>query len=140
MLAGLSWTVQGVVYPAFRLVPKECWRSYHARHCSAITWVLMLPWGVQAVTGVSMLARPGTGRRLPVIDAILNLVPLTATATLGTRLHRRLARNRTEKDIQALLALNLLRAQAWTVATGTGLALFAHAAAGSGTRRDRETP
>jgi hypothetical protein len=132
LLAGLAWTVQGVVYPALRLVPDESWPSYHAQHSKAITRVLVLPWSAQLATGVFLLARPAVSTRMAVSDALLNLMPLAATATVGIRLHRRLARSRTEHDIHALLALNLLRALAWTAATGTALSLLTEAADGAG--------
>jgi hypothetical protein len=39
-LVGLIWTVQLVVYPAFRLIPSEVFGKYHARHMQHITWVV----------------------------------------------------------------------------------------------------
>lgn len=82
-LAGLAWTVQLVVYPAFARVEVTGWPAYHAAHLRGMTLAVGPPWVVQGLAVPALLlADPGAVSWLHAGLAAAG----SATATLATAL------------------------------------------------------
>lgn len=117
-LAGLSWVVQVVVYPAFELAGRTPrWREYHDAHSRRIAAVVGPAWAVQGITVVWLLAR---AEHLELVVPIAVLAGATVALTLlgAVPAHARLA----AFDTQTLATLR--RFHAWrTAAWSAGAAL-----------------
>ena len=124
-LTGLSWVVQLVVYPAFRLVGAEQWVRYHAGHTRAITRVVAVPWLVQGMSTAALVIVPAQGGRLAaVVLAVLALVTVVVTVRMAVPVHARLAATPDPVDVTLLLRANLARTLAWTGSTGLAATLL----------------
>jgi len=124
VLAGVSWTVQVVVYPAFRRVPAAAWPAYHAAHSAAMVCLLALPWAAQGVATTWLLAtRPGEA--LVWVHAVLTALPVMLTVAGAVPLHSRLAGNPDQALLRRLARVHALRTAAWTGAAGVALLLLA---------------
>jgi hypothetical protein len=114
-LAGVGWTVQLVVYPAFALVGPDSWADYHARHTRAITWVVAVPWVGQGVSTAALLLRPpAAGWPAAGVLAVLAAVTVVATVAVAVPAHGRLGERYRPADLRTLLRANLARTLAWT--------------------------
>jgi hypothetical protein len=132
-LAGVGWTVQLVVYPAFAQVGEPQWAAYHARHSRAITRVVAVPWAVQGVSTVGLLLQPATGGLAVALAlAVLALVTVLATVLSAVPAHGRLGGGFRGDELRVLLRANLVRTLAWTVSAGASAVLLAVAESRSG--------
>ncbi len=125
-LAGLAWTVQVVVYPAFALVGPAEWGRYHARHTRAITRVVAVPWAAQGLSAAALLLDPPARGGLPAAAglALLALVGVLVTVVAAVPAHERLAGGYRGAQLRTLLRANLARALVWTASTGTAAVLL----------------
>lgn len=116
-LAGVIWVVQVVVYPAFLVCgPTAAWPAVHAHHTRAMAAVVTLPWAVQGLTLVALLARRPDS--VPVLLLLLTGALAAATVLVTTvwsvPLHARLARGYDDTLARRLVSTNWLRTAAWT--------------------------
>lgn len=128
-LAGLSWTVQLVVYPSFLLVgPTDAWAASHDQHSRRMTLAVVLPWAVQGATlGLLLLDRPaGVPLALVLGAAALGLVTVAVTALSSVPLHGRL-QPYDERLARQLIATHGLRTAAWTLGAVVGAAMVLEA-------------
>ena len=120
-MTGAIWVVQAVHYPLFAAVGRAGWAEYEAAHRRRIT----------PVVGPAMLAQTGVAAALAVRDpgvlATLNLALvaalLLATVTVFGALHERLGRRWDGVAHRRLLALNAVRAVAWTAQLAVAIVL-----------------
>ena len=127
-LAGVGWTVQLVVYPAFALVGPQGWAAYHARHTRAITRAVALPWAVQGASTLGLLLRPPrAGFGVSVALAALALAAVVVTVASAVPAHGRLADGFGAVELRGLLRANLVRTLVWTAATVAAAVLLAPA-------------
>jgi hypothetical protein len=124
-LAGVAWTVQLVVYPAFALVGEPRWAAYHARHTRAITRVVAVPWVAQGGSTAGLLLWPAGGLVASLGLAVLALVPVAATVGSAVPAHGRLAAGFRVGDLNRLLRANLVRTVAWTASAVASAVLLA---------------
>jgi hypothetical protein len=118
-LAGIAWTVQLVVYPAFASVGDEQWAAHHARHSRGITRVVALPWLGQGVSTVGLLLSPGAaGTAASIGLAVLALATVVMTVGSAVPAHGRMAAGVREDELRRLLRANLVRTLAWTASAG----------------------
>ncbi|MEJ8280013.1 hypothetical protein [Pseudonocardia spirodelae] len=119
LLAGVAWTVQAVVYPAFALVPAPAWPRYHAAHSRAVTLVVGPPWVAQGLaTAALLLLAPGE----PLSWAAAVLAAAGVAVTLpAVSLHARLDPAARPGDLRRLLRVNLVRALVWTAGSAVGV-------------------
>lgn len=125
-LAGLSWVVQVVVYPAFLVVgPTPAWPEHHARHSARIAAVLLLPWAVQGATLAWLLLRPppGVPSWLMVLAAALGLGTVVHTVAVAVPLHRRLGSGFSRPVAEHLVRTNRWRTALWTAGLVCALAM-----------------
>lgn len=116
VLAGVGWTVQLVVYPAFALVAEGEWATYHRRHERAITLVVGLPWLAQGGSVVALAVVDGVSVTVAALG-VLALATVVLTVAAAVPAHARLAARRDRADLRGLLRANLARAAAWTAST-----------------------
>lgn len=55
-MTGVIWLVQGLVYPNFRLIEPEAFRSFHHFHTNRITWIVAPVMLFELITGVWLYA------------------------------------------------------------------------------------
>lgn len=117
-MTAVIWVVQLVQYPGLRRVPSESFSALHRHHCVAITPIVAPLMMTELAVAVALLLRPGA---LPVVvqQLLLGCVLLTwfSTATMQVPIHRRLARQRNERDLDRLIHSNWIRTAAWSAKT-----------------------
>ena len=125
-LAGLVWTVQLVVYPAFLAVgPTAAWAAHHQAHTRAIGLVVMVPWAVQGATCALLLLRRPDGVPLPLVllAGALGLLTVVVTVAVSVPLHTRLGAGYDPALAQRLISTNWLRTAAWTASAAVALVM-----------------
>jgi hypothetical protein len=126
-LAGVAWTVQLVVYPAFASVGPEQWAAQHARHSRGITRVVALPWLAQGASTLGLLLRPGDGGLAASFGlAVLALVTVVVTVGSAVPAHGRMSGGVRADELRRLLRANLVRTVAWTASAGWAVVLLLH--------------
>jgi hypothetical protein len=121
-LAGLIWTIQLVHYPLFAFVGAQAWSAYGAQHRRRITW-LAAPL-MTANVGIAVAALATAPSPLRAVNAGLSLGLFGATGLVFGRLHARLERTASERDIRRLLRANWARTAAWTLQVAVAAALL----------------
>ena len=127
MLAGVVWTVQLVVYPAFAVVgPTGVWARHHGEHSRRMAATVMVPWAAQGATLGLLLIRRPAGIPLPLLalTASLALATVVLTAAVAVPAHARLAAAYDQETSRRLLHANWLRVAAWTAGAGCALAML----------------
>lgn len=115
-LVGLIWVVQLAIYPLFRQVGVERFRSYHAAYCARIAWVVAPCMLVELLAAVGLLwLGEGPFRRS---ELVLGLVAIAgiwlATALFSVPAHRQLARGFDAAAQRRLVRTNWIRTVLWT--------------------------
>lgn len=112
LLAGIGWTIQLVVYPAFGRVPAAAWPGYHAAHTRGITAVVGPPWVAQGLSAAALLVlSPGDVLVLTTAALALAGVVLTLPAVVAHRRPDALVR---PDGLRRLLRINLARTVVWS--------------------------
>lgn len=126
VLVGLIWTIQVVHYPLFPAAAGPGFPAFEAAHSSRITAVIALPWAVQGLTTVLLLAAPPAGvpRSLVWLVALLAAVPVAVTVVWSVPAHGVLATGFDAAAHASLVATNWLRTAAWTLGGVAAVALL----------------
>ncbi len=116
VMTGLIWTIHVVHYPLFALV-NEPYRPFQEAHMSRITGLLVVPWGVETVTAVGLLAVAAGGhqRALALLGLALLGAIVALTAFGAAPIHGRLVDSFDPDLHRQLLRVDLIRAIGWTV-------------------------
>ena len=124
-MVGLIWTIQLVHYPLFARVGVNEFTSYEHEHTRRMGWLLLIPAGVEVVTGAALVwARPPeVGLPVVLISGALLAVAWIVTAVVQVPLHSRLGRGYSEIAAARLVATNWLRTGLWT-ARGVAVAVM----------------
>jgi uncharacterized membrane protein len=113
-LACVLWTVQLVIYPAFRFIDPALFARWHNGYTGAITWIVA-PLILLQTGGVAgrliILGRPDF---LWGIEAISTLLAWFVTVAVSVPIHAKLQQARCEHSMQRLVSTNWLRTAAWT--------------------------
>jgi hypothetical protein len=117
--AGFQWTVRGLVYPQFAMVPRPAFAAYERAHQRRVSRVVGPLFAGQGVTTLwLLLARPDGVPLLPVLAGAGCLaVVLGVTGLLAVPLHRRLDAGFDDDAFRALLRVDTVRALAATAGT-----------------------
>lgn len=115
-MVGIIWMVQVVHYPLFGLVGAGGFAAYEAAHSARMGALLLLPWGLEGLSGLALLALPppGVPRWLVLADLALLGVTVVVTVTLSVPQHQVLGAGFDPAAHRALVATNWLRTAAWT--------------------------
>lgn len=128
VMVGVIWFVQVVHYPLFGLVGAGGFAAYESAHSTRIAALIALPWAVEGLTGLALLAvRPaGVPLRLAAADLALLGVAVAVTVLISAPQHGLLGAGFDAGAHRLLLNTNWLRTAAWT---GCGIAALAMLAA-----------
>ena len=127
-MVGLIWTIHVVHYPLFALV-NEPYRPFQEAHMARITALLVLPWGLEVVTGALLVFAAPAGSATGFALAGMGLIGLLVAITgLGAApIHGRLV-ERFDADLHGrLLRVDRVRALAWTLRLIPAAALLTYA-------------
>lgn len=109
-LAGLIWTVQLLIYPSFRFVEKNNYRSFHLFHMKTITPI------VAPVMILEFIISCFNSYRHAHYYSVAFLIVIWGTTFLiSVPIHEKLLMNKDEKLINNLIKTNWLRTIAWTL-------------------------
>ena len=125
VMTGVIWTVQLVVYPAFRLVPDDGWRAYHAQHSRRITYVVGPVMLVELATGVLLIAGDTVDGALPWVAFGATLVALGMTGAVHSPDHGRLGAGPARRIVDRLITTGWLRTAAWSTHGVVALTMLA---------------
>ena len=113
-LACVLWTVQLVIYPAFRSIDPGIFHRWHYQYTGAITWIVA-PLILLQTAGVAgrlvFLEKPDW---LWLTEASCTALAWAVTFFVSVPLHARLQRARSEEDMRRLVVTNWLRTAAWS--------------------------
>lgn len=126
LLAGLSWVVQVVVYPGFRVVgPTPAWRTFHEEHCRRIALVVGPPWAVQGLCVAVLLLRwQHLWLVLPIAALAASTVAFTVLGAVPA--HKDLT-SYDDMTVDRLLRASAWRTAAWTLGAALSLVLLGEA-------------
>ena len=119
-MVGLIWTIHYVHYPLFAYVGESTYASFQAAHVERIGKLLFVPWLIEGITliGVLALAFLGTHKvlRVPaVINGAAMAVVLVISGFWSAPAHAKLADGFDTSIHDQLMTVNLIRTLAWTV-------------------------
>ena len=112
--AGVQWTVRGLVYPQFGLVPASAFPAFHEGHSRRIAWIVgPLFAGQLTTTTWLLLDRPaGTPLAAVLTGAGCLAVVLLVTGLVAVPQHRRLGGGRDPVAYRRLLRTDTVRSVA----------------------------
>ncbi len=115
-MVGIIWTVQVVHYPLFALVGGAGFAAYEAAHTTRMGALLLVPWGVEGLSGLALLALvpPGVPRWLVLADLALLGVTVLVTVAVSVPQHQVLGAGFDPGAHRLLVTTNWLRTAAWT--------------------------
>jgi hypothetical protein len=126
ILVGIIWTIQVVHYPLFAQVGGATFAAYSAAHATRITALIALPWAVQGLATLGLIAATPAG--VPVwlawSAAVLAAVPVLVTVAMSVPAHRRLADGFDPVAHARLVATNWLRTLAWSAHAAVAVAIL----------------
>jgi len=113
-LFGLIWTVQLVVYPAFRHVPAERFTSAHQAHTRRISWIVIPLMMMEATASAAWVLydRPLSPHQNGALACVA--AAWLSTFLIQVPLHHRLSRGFDPAAIERLIHSNWIRALAWS--------------------------
>lgn len=116
-LACVLWTVQLVIYPAFRFIEPGAFACWHNRYTGAISWIVA-PLILLQTAGVAgrflFLNSPDL---LWLCEALSTLAAWYVTFAISVPIHAQLQKKRCESAMRKLVLTNWLRTAAWTGTT-----------------------
>lgn len=127
-LAGLSWVVLVVVYPAFAHTGRgRGWQAAHGDHSRRMTAVVVLPWLLHGATlALLLLVRPaGVPLWLLALAAVAGAATVLLTVRPVLPLHARLGERYDADVLHRLVVAHGWRTAAWSVSAGCALAMVA---------------
>lgn len=115
-MIGIIWMVQVVHYPLFALVGGAGFAAYEAAHSARMGALLLVPWGVEGLSGLALLALvpPGVPRWLVLADLALLGVTVLVTVAVSVPQHQVLGAGFDPGAHRLLVTTNWLRTAAWT--------------------------
>jgi hypothetical protein len=124
-MVGLIWTIQLVHYPLFARVGDDEFAGYENEHTRRMGRLLVIPAGVEVVTGAALVWGRPAEVELPVvmIAGALLAVAWIVTALVQVPLHSRLERGYSAAVAARLVSTNWLRTGLWT-ARGVAVAVM----------------
>jgi uncharacterized membrane protein len=121
-LAGLIWTIQLVVYPAFALVGDAEWARYGQQHRRRITWLAAPLMTANVSVALVLIVEHATA--LSVVNAALASSIFAVTGLVFAPMHGRLEHTATARAVRRLVRANWVRTLGWTVQVAVAIALI----------------
>ncbi|MCB0826812.1 MAG: hypothetical protein KDC26_11540 [Armatimonadetes bacterium] len=113
-MAAIGWYVGLVHYPAFRLISREHWRTFHSMHSTFTGVLVLIP--MLAQVALTFLVAQQTSLPFPAkaVLVVLMIFSVGWTFLISGPLHQKMA-DQDEKAINLLIWTNTPRAVAWTL-------------------------
>lgn len=129
-MVGMIWTVQVVHYPLFSLVGDGAFVGYEAEHTRRIAAMLALPWAVEGLTSVWLVASPppGVGMGLALAGLAAAGIPVVVTVASSVQEHARLSAGFDAASHRRLVHGNAVRTAGWTLHGVIALAMLVRVA------------
>jgi hypothetical protein len=127
-MVGLIWTIHVVHYPLFAEVGESTYVAYQAAHVDRIGMLLAVPWLLEGLTLLGVLAMAVERRdlRIPaLIGAIAMAAVLIISGFWSAPAHGELADGFDAAVHDRLMTANLIRTMAWTVCGASALWVMA---------------
>jgi hypothetical protein len=127
-MVGLIWTIHVVHYPLFAEVGESTYVAYQAAHVDRIGMLLAVPWLLEGLTLLGVLAMAVERRdlRIPaLIGAIAMAAVLIISGFWSAPAHGELADGFDDAVHDRLMTANLIRTMAWTVCGASALWVMA---------------
>ena len=113
-LACFLWTVQLVIYPAFRFIEPSSFARWHNGYTGAITWIVAPLILLQTAGVAGRLLFLNSPDLLWLCEALCTLSAWVVTFAVSVPIHARLQKTRCESAMKKLVLTNWLRTAAWT--------------------------
>ncbi len=125
-MVGLIWMVQVVHYPLFHRVGEAGFADYEAGHTRRIGRLLVIPAGVEVLTGALLpIFRPdGVLLSVTLVAGALLAGIWVVTALVHAPLHGRLSQGFDASVVERLVVANWWRTVAWTARGGVVAAML----------------
>lgn len=111
-MCGVIWVVQLLVYPNFLHIPADNFKKFHAKHSTAISWVVIPPMLIELGCAVALLYYNQGSFFL--LNFLTVLVVWMQTAFLSVPLHNKLSQNFDEVSVHKLIRFNWIRSLVWS--------------------------
>jgi len=123
-MVGLIWTIHAVHYPLFAYVA-EPYAPFQAEHMRRITWLLVLPWGVEVLSAavLVLVADGGAERALALVGMGLVVAIVAVTGLLAAPAHGRLLDRFDADEHCTLMRVDLARTLLWSLRGCVALAI-----------------
>lgn len=123
-MVGLIWTIHAVHYPLFAFVP-EPYEPFQSEHMRRISWLLVIPWGVEVVSALGLVLTAETaGERLwSLVGGGLVVAIVAVTGLLAAPAHGRLLQRFDTTEHRHLMRVDLLRTLLWSTRGAVALAI-----------------
>jgi hypothetical protein len=123
-LAAVLWTVQLVIYPAFRWIDPSRFTRWHRGYTPAITVIVApLILGQLAVVLAGVVAGPPPHSPWLLVELVACAVAWVVTFAVSVPIHRQLQDRHLPDQIDRLIRTNWIRTAAWTLAAIASLKL-----------------
>ncbi len=113
-LASVLWTVQLVIYPAFRFIDPLHFSHWHTRYSGAITWIVAPLILIQTAGVAGRLFLLPAPDKLWAVECFFTTLAWTVTFVFSVPIHNRLQKARDEKAMGALVLTNWARTASWS--------------------------
>jgi hypothetical protein len=114
-LAAVLWTVQLVIYPAFKFIDPSHFAKWHYRYTGAITWIVAPLMLIQSSGVAGRFVVLGGPNMIWWVELFCTLIAWALTFLVSVPLHNQLQRERNEAAMNALVRTNWWRTAAWTL-------------------------
>ena len=116
MMTGLIWTIHVVHYPLFDKVGAATYEAFQTEHMRRISQLLLVPWGVEALTAIGLVIVAPTARLrvLALIGLALFGLVVLVTGLGAAPIHGRLVSGFDADEHRRLLQVDLVRTLLWT--------------------------
>ena len=119
-MVGLIWTIHYVHYPLFAYVGESTYASFQAAHVERIGKLLFVPWLIEGITLIGVLALAFLGGHKALrVPAVVNGAAMAVVLMIGgfwsAPAHAKLADGFDTSIHDQLMTVNLIRTLAWTV-------------------------
>lgn len=115
-MVGLIWTIHVVHYPLFDKVGEATYGAFQTEHMRRISQLLVVPWGVEALSALALVALAPTTRLrvVAIVGLVLFGLVLLITGLGAAPIHGRLVDGFDAAEHRRLLQVDLARTLVWT--------------------------
>jgi glucose-6-phosphate dehydrogenase assembly protein OpcA len=114
----LIWLVQLIIYPGFRSIASEEFKTFHRWYVQRISSVVIPLMTAELILTVWWVLSDDYSV-LSILTGVLILVVWLSTFALQVPIHNRLKAGKAEGEIQRLVATNWIRTAAWSLKAAT---------------------